>query len=285
MSRSGSSSSRPRAHGKPVLASQNGGPTEYVRHQVNGLKIHAGPDRFLGSGPHVLRSRPGSVDGRKWPEGCTGTLHLDTITERMLTIYLGLCPSPAMLPRRAADSVPAVLAESSRETTWAGIIEESCIAVIDEARTRSPHISVQARLHFRTADPDGEPDDALAACKSSLARSGLNPQRQDHTLTIKGDWETVLAALNRCRRHIQRIRAHHDQLPDIETTAISGQLRQTISCSLPLDVPIAPAARIPLRERAPETTGIHELAHPIVLFLQFPSVLADTRQKMPREQP
>ena len=210
--------------GKPVIASQNGGPAEYVRHEVDGLKIYPNPESVVW-GVDRMFSDPDRARwmGRNGRRAVQEQFTWDTITEQMLTIYLGLCPSPAMLPHRAAESVPAVLAESPRETTWSGVIGEDSPAVIDEVRSHGPHISVQARLHFRAADLDGEADDALTACKSSLARSGLNPQRQDHTLTIKGDWETVLAALNRCRRHMQRIRVLHEQQPQIEMTAVSGQ--------------------------------------------------------------
>jgi len=94
-----------------------------------------------------------------------------------------------------------MLAESSHETSWTDALNEDALAVIGKEGTQGPRISVQARLHFRAGDLEGEADDALTACKSSLARSGLNPQCQDHTLAIKGDWETVLAALQRYGRH------------------------------------------------------------------------------------
>ena len=79
------------------------------------------------------------------------------------------------------------------QTPWAGALEDNSLAVIDEKGVYGPRIYVQASLHFCEADADGQVDDALTACESSLVRSGLNPQRQDHTLTMKGDWETVSA--------------------------------------------------------------------------------------------
>jgi len=63
-------------------------------------------------------------------------------------------------------------------------------------------IYIQARLRFKATDPaSGEPD-ALAVCRSDLADSGLHPRCYDHSLTIKGDMETVLAALHRCRTRL-----------------------------------------------------------------------------------
>jgi uncharacterized protein YqgV (UPF0045/DUF77 family) len=140
----------------------------------------------------------------------------------MLAIYETLCPSPAVVPDRAADSVQDVLAESSLETPWTGALDEDSLAVMEEG-AYGPHLSVQVKLHLATADLEGEVDDALTTCTSSLARSGLNPQRQDHTLTIRGDWETVLAALKRCDQRMRRTRAHHKQPPSIRMAAITGE--------------------------------------------------------------
>jgi len=49
-----------------------------------------------------------------------------------------------------------------------------------------------------------EASDALDVCRSSLARAGLDPQSNDHTLAIKGDWNSVLAALRSCYQRVQR---------------------------------------------------------------------------------
>jgi uncharacterized protein YqgV (UPF0045/DUF77 family) len=126
------------------------------------------------------------------------------------------------VPDRAADSVQGVLTESFLETPWAGALDENSLAVMEEG-AYGPHIGVQVKLHLVASDLEGEVDDALAACTSSLARSGLNPQRQDHTLTIRGDWETVLAALKRCDQRMRRTRACHKQPPSIGMAAITGE--------------------------------------------------------------
>jgi uncharacterized protein YqgV (UPF0045/DUF77 family) len=147
----------------------------------------------------------------------------DTITEQMLAIYQGFCPDSVELSHRPVDSVQAALAEPPCETPWTGALEDNSLAVIDEKGMNGPHIHVQARLQFCEADADGQVDDALTACQSSLARSGLDPQRQDHTLTIRGDWETVLAALKRYGQYRQRIRVHHEQSPDVEILAVPAE--------------------------------------------------------------
>jgi glycosyltransferase involved in cell wall biosynthesis len=210
--------------GKPVLASQNGGPAEYVRHEVNGLKIYPNPESVVWGVNRMFSN----LDQARWM-GRNGRRTVqerftwDTITEQMLAIYQGLCPSPVILPHRAADSVQTMPTHYSHETSWAGALAESSLAVIDEEEVHGPHTYAQVKLHFWAADADSQVDDALIACESSLARSGLNPQRQDHALTIKGDWETVLAALERYGQYMQRIRANHEQPPDIQMAAVSEE--------------------------------------------------------------
>jgi glycosyltransferase involved in cell wall biosynthesis len=209
--------------GKPVIASQNGGPAEYVRHEVNGLKIYPNPESVVWGVGHMFsdldRARRMGRNGRK---AVQERFTWDTITEQMLAIYQELCPSPVVVPHRAADSVQGVLAESSLETPWTGPLDENSLAVMEEG-AYGPHLSVQVKLHLAATDLEGEVDDALTACTSSLAHSGLNPQRQDHTLTIRGNWETVLAALKRCDQRMRRTRACHKQPPSIGMAAITGE--------------------------------------------------------------
>jgi glycosyltransferase involved in cell wall biosynthesis len=101
--------------GKPVLASQNGGPAEYVRHEVNGLKIYPccesvvwGVDRMF-SDPGRARRMGGN--GRKTVQE---RFTWDTITEQMLAIYQGFCPNSVELSHRRVDSAHVVLAKPPR---------------------------------------------------------------------------------------------------------------------------------------------------------------------------
>jgi glycosyltransferase involved in cell wall biosynthesis len=209
---------------KPVIASQNGGPAEYVRHEVNGLKIYPTPDSVVWGVSRMfsdfVRARWMGRNGRR---AVQERFTWDTITEQMLAIYQGLCPSSVMPARRVAENVRAALGEAPLETSGAGALEENSLALINEEGVGDPHICVQAKLHFAAADLEGEVDDALTACTSSLARSGLDPQRQNHTLTLKGDWGTVLAALKRCDQRMRRMRVCHERPPSIEMAARSGE--------------------------------------------------------------
>jgi glycosyltransferase involved in cell wall biosynthesis len=129
--------------GKPVLASQNGGPAEYVRHEVNGLKIHPSPESVVWGVGRMFSD----LDRARWMGGngrraVQEHFTWDTITERMQTIYLGLCPSPAMLPHRAAIRARTMFTESSGETSWARALEEDSLVAVEEERARGPEVSV-----------------------------------------------------------------------------------------------------------------------------------------------
>ena len=98
---------------------------------MNGLKIHPNPESVVWGVGRMFSD----LDRARWMGGngrraVQEHFTWDTITERMLTIYLDLCPNPAMLPHRAADGVPKVLAGSSRKTTWSGVTEEDSPAFI-----------------------------------------------------------------------------------------------------------------------------------------------------------
>ena len=82
----------------------------------------------------------------------------DTITEQMLAIYQELRPSRVILPSHQATSgVRTMLAESSRATSCAAVPNEDLLTSIGAEETRGPRISVQAKLHFVTADHTAVP--------------------------------------------------------------------------------------------------------------------------------
>lgn len=207
--------------GKPVLASQNGGPAEYVRHEVDGLKIYPNPDSVAWGVGHMFsdldRARWMGQNGRK---AVKERFTWDTITEQMLDIYQGLCQNPAVPAHRVTDSVKAVLAASSHEASRTGVLNVGSLAITDVAGTCGPHTCVQAKLHFGAADIEEEVHDAMTVWESSLVRSGLIPQRQDHTLIVRGGRETVVAGLKRCDQHMLRTRVCHSRPPSIEMAEI-----------------------------------------------------------------
>jgi glycosyltransferase involved in cell wall biosynthesis len=190
---------------KPVIVTQNGGPGEYVTHEVNGLKIHPQADSVIWGVSRIFsdfdRARWMGQNGRKAVEE---RFAWDTVAQQTLALYQELCPAPAISQDAEAPAIMAASAESSAEEAWASARDADLAETADEEERDGALVHLSARLRFRAADPAPGQSDPVAACRSYLARSGLNPHRHDHSLTIKGDMETVLAALNRCRKRMQR---------------------------------------------------------------------------------
>jgi len=144
---------------KPVIATLNGGPGEYVRHEVNGLKIHPNPESVVwGVGRMFSDFDWARWMGRNGRKDVQKRFTWDTITEQMLAIYQELRPSRVILPSHQATSgVRTMLAESSRATSCAAVPNEDLLTSIGAEETRGPRISVQAELHFVTADHTAVP--------------------------------------------------------------------------------------------------------------------------------
>jgi glycosyltransferase involved in cell wall biosynthesis len=175
---------------KPVIATQNGGPAEYVRHEVDGLKIYPSPESVAwGVGRMFSDLKRARWMGRNGRKAVQERFTWDTITQQMLAIYQGLCPSRVVLPHRAVGGVRAVLVESPRETPRADAVEENALVTMAQDGAHGPRISVQARRHIGAADPEEQTDDTLIA-------------------------------IERCNQHRRRFHIHHRQRPGIERTAV-----------------------------------------------------------------
>jgi hypothetical protein len=190
---------------KPVVVTQNGGPNEYVGHEVNGLKIHPNPDSVAWGVNRILsdfdRARWMGQNGRKAVEE---RFTWDTVADQTLALYQELCPSPAVPPSPMAWTLQTVPDRPSGKSPRAGVPDEHLAETVGEEERGGAPVYVQAKLLFTATDvASGEPD-ALALCRSHLARSVLNLHRHGHSLSIKGDMETVLTALNRCHKRMQQ---------------------------------------------------------------------------------
>jgi len=76
------------AAGKPVVASQNGGPSEFIWHNVNGLKVHATPES-IGWGLGTLFT---DFEWARWMGGngrraAETAFNWDTIAEKTERCY------------------------------------------------------------------------------------------------------------------------------------------------------------------------------------------------------
>ncbi len=100
---------------KPVIATHIGGPAEYVRHEIDGLKIYPNAESVAWGINHMFsdlaRARWMGQNGR---QAVQERFTWDMITEQILTIYQELCPSPATLSHRFARRVWASIEAENR---------------------------------------------------------------------------------------------------------------------------------------------------------------------------
>jgi glycosyltransferase involved in cell wall biosynthesis len=191
---------------KPVVVTQIGGPAEYVEHEVNGLKIYPNPDS-IGWGVRTMlsnfdRARWMGHNGRKAVEE---RFTWDIIVEQTLAVYHEICPE-LVLPVQISKHVTSILPkEYFSATARNSLSDQEAVMVFKEIWQQGPAIEVQAEISFNATALAGGTSSLLAACKYNLVESGLNPQQRGSTLIIRGDWETILAALKLCNRHMNRV--------------------------------------------------------------------------------
>jgi glycosyltransferase involved in cell wall biosynthesis len=74
--------------GKPVIASENGGPGEFVWHQVTGLKIYPTPDSIAwGIGTLFTDFEWARWMGRNGRAAAEAAFSWDTVADRVLRVY------------------------------------------------------------------------------------------------------------------------------------------------------------------------------------------------------
>jgi len=109
--------------GKPVVATMNGGPNEYVRHEVDGLKIHAHADSVAwGIGTLFADWDKARAMGAAGRESVAKAFTWDVIAGQTLEVYAAL-PSrtrkPFEVEEAALEAAPVKqAAPRKRPTTW-----------------------------------------------------------------------------------------------------------------------------------------------------------------------
>jgi glycosyltransferase involved in cell wall biosynthesis len=74
--------------GKPVIATKNGGPDEYVWHEVNGLKIHPHPESIAwGVGTLFTNFEWARWMGANGRTAVETVFNWDTVTDQVLSVY------------------------------------------------------------------------------------------------------------------------------------------------------------------------------------------------------
>jgi uncharacterized protein YqgV (UPF0045/DUF77 family) len=170
---------------KPVVVTQNGGPNEYVWHNVNGLKIFP----HAGSVAWGLRTLFSNFEHARWMgrngrRAVESRFTWDIVAAQTLAIYGVEHVQPAA-PRPRALIEPEAAAPSPPRT------EDRRIPVL-----------VQARLSF---SGNGASGPVVSECREALLRAGLKPQLGRRSAIVSGDWETVAAAVRTCYQLVDRM--------------------------------------------------------------------------------
>jgi hypothetical protein len=164
-------------------------------HEVNGLKIYPNPNSVSWGICRIFSD----FDWARWM-GSNGRTAVEerftwnTIAEQTLELYEEVCLSSADQPETTPDTVQKDMQRPASDVTSTEESAAETVGIRGQDKDHDAFIAIQAKLCSEAANLDLEAPDALAVCKSSLARAGLDPQNHD-TLAIKGDWNTVLAAL------------------------------------------------------------------------------------------
>jgi len=167
---------------KPVVVTQVGGPSEYVRHEVDGLKIEANPN-FIAWGLGTIfsdfeRARRMGRNGRK---AVDERFTWDTIVEKTLAVYNEVCPVST------PDSGYSILAENQEP----GIEQAPLGELFTNLRLQVNH------------NGDGTRH-SLDSYRERLVQIGLQPQRENSSIILKGRFRTLLAALEQCHEQMHK---------------------------------------------------------------------------------
>jgi glycosyltransferase involved in cell wall biosynthesis/uncharacterized protein YqgV (UPF0045/DUF77 family) len=170
---------------KPVVVTQNGGPNEYVSHEVNGLKIFPHPES-VSWGLTTLFS---NFDRARWMgqngrHAVEARFTWDKIVEQTLSVY---DPDGALRAARPEPARPHAAATPPVPVSAAATAEPA-----------GQPLLAQAKLVFRAARDGHEAAAVLSECKRLLARSGLAASLRRRSAILQGEWNAVTAAVRQC---------------------------------------------------------------------------------------
>jgi len=149
---------------KPVVVSENGGPSEYVRHEIDGLKIYPRPDSVVWGINRILSD----FDQARWMgqngrEVLVDQFTWSKIASQTLDVYKQLSPQDMGVPEHRQN-------------------DSSCVKL--EAKLMMPHSIENQSLNV-----------VLDTLKAHLESRGFIPLQTNHSLKIRGGMEEVLEAL------------------------------------------------------------------------------------------
>jgi len=168
--------------GKPVIATQNGGPNEYVQHEVNGLKIYPMADSVAWGIRRTFsdfdRARWMGHNGRKTVEE---RFAWDTIADQTLSVYEELCRECTCCLQQIDGGITmtshiGASCDSARDDRF-----EENLAAPTSRGTREVVPCPEAELLFLSRSLTSGTEPGLTCANLPLDPSGVQPLRRRHT--------------------------------------------------------------------------------------------------------
>ena len=163
---------------KPVIVTQVGGPREYVRHEVDGLKIEANPN-FIACGLGTIFSdfERARLMGRNGRKAVDERFTWDMILEKTLAVYKEVCP---------------VLAE------------DSGYSILEPEIEQAPLNELFTNLRLEIDHNGDSTKHTLDSYRERLVQIGLQPQRDNGSIILKGGFRTLLTAVEQCHAQMHK---------------------------------------------------------------------------------
>jgi uncharacterized protein YqgV (UPF0045/DUF77 family) len=183
---------------KPVVVTQVGGPSEYVWHEVNGLKIEPNPNSVawgLGAAfSDFERARWMGRNGRKAVEEC---FTWDKIVKQTLAVYKEACPFLAQPAQEIRELWPVSrVSGDGRRATRDGL---------------AAPLDVLAELRLEVGHDGNGTRSPLTTYKDRLVEIGIHPEQENGSMILRGKLETLFAAIEHCHQQM-----HQAGLPRVE---------------------------------------------------------------------
>lgn len=175
------------AAAKPVVVTENGGPGEYIRHEMNGLKIYPRPDSVSWGVNRVLSNFDWARQmGSNARRILVQQFGWDKIAENVLRVYREVAPEAKVKP-----VVPVPEQRTVRQLLF-------------------PHgvgrgdVKLEAKVLIPASAKDDRTSAAIEVLNESLTGGRCVLQQKERYLKIRGDWEEVTIALSEFHKNIKR---------------------------------------------------------------------------------
>jgi glycogen synthase len=189
---------------KPVVVTQIGGPSEYVRHEETGLKIYPRVDSVAwGLGTLFADFNRARWMGENGRRTVSERFTWDKIAEQTLEAYVAGASSPTILatdgPARTASQDTRCPAGETTRPPRTGLSIHTPHGAGSPLRMEVSLLIEPARLGLTGPE-------AKTTCERVLAACGCLSRFRGDTIRVEGDWDAVFAAMKRCHRLLRRKR-------------------------------------------------------------------------------